>query len=464
MAEITRDGASTQEEEVRRADRSTKETPPPFALVLVWSAHDRARVGEAIVVSQTSVFGRGAETTSDRETRSVVCRRRPFRAAITGPINDPFLSRAQLKLTPRSDGVHVESLGKRPMLLRGSETREGQAHEGDLIEVQGRCIFLCVRCTEMRQPTYPDFPFGTADAHGLVGESLPIWKLRERIAFVAARDEHVLITGPTGSGKENVARAIHAMSPRAKKPIVARNASTLPPGVIDAELFGNAANYPNAGMPERIGLVGQADGSTLFLDEIGEMSPELQAHLLRLLDNPSEKGGEYHRLGESKPRRADIRVICATNRGPDEIKHDLLARLGMRVEVSGLDARREDAPLIARHLLKRMRGKDPSIDAFFESDEPRISTGLAHALLRPAWTGHVRELETLLWDAIAESSGSELQAPAATKQVEPPRTWSAEEIRAALDKHGGVRDRAWRELGMKNRFVLLRLIQKYELE
>jgi transcriptional regulator with GAF, ATPase, and Fis domain len=144
------------------------------------------------------------------------------------------------------------------------------------------------RAPYLRATTAPPFSFGAPDPHGVVGESPAIWRLREALAFVARRAEHVLVTGPSGVGKELIARAVHDLSARAKKAFVSRNAATLPSGIIDAELFGNAKNYPNAGMPERAGLVGDAHGGTLFLDEIGELSTELSSHLLRLLD-----GGEY---------------------------------------------------------------------------------------------------------------------------------------------------------------------------
>src|SRR5262249_49824490 len=156
----------------------------------------------------------------------------------------------------------------------------------------------------------------------------------------AARAGHVLLVGPSGCGKELAAQAIHARSTRASRKLVSRNAATLPPGLIDAELFGNVANYPNAGMAERPGLIGEADGSTLFLDEIGELPETLQAHLLRVLD----EGGEYQRLGDARRRKSDLRLVAATNRSIDELKPDLAARLPLRVALHGLDERPEDIP------------------------------------------------------------------------------------------------------------------------
>src|SRR6185503_16398678 len=116
------------------------------------------------------------------------------------------------------------------------------------------------------------------------------------------------------------ARALHELSPRAERRLVSRNAATLPSGLMDAELFGNAKNYPNPGMAERAGLIGEANGGTLFLDEIGELPAELQAHLLRVLDGD----GEYQRLGDAQQRRSDFRLVAATNRDPSSLKHDFL--------------------------------------------------------------------------------------------------------------------------------------------
>jgi two-component system nitrogen regulation response regulator GlnG/two-component system response regulator HydG len=230
-------------------------------------------------------------------------------------------------------------------------------------------------------------------------------------------------------------------------------------------------NYPNPGMPERPGLVGQADGGTLFLDEIGELPSEMQAHLLRLLD-----GGEYQRLGEAKRRVADVRIVAATNRSVEELKEDLAARLALRVHLPGLDERREDVPLVARHLLLRAAAKDPQLGAtFFEgwngtAGEPRVTGELCRALVLHGYTTHVRELEGLLWRAAASSRGSELEltddvrraVKIAAREVSPVEL-GAEEVRAALARHGGVKDKAWRDLRLPSRHALHRLMRKLNI-
>jgi DNA-binding NtrC family response regulator len=332
-------------------------------------------------------------------------------------------------------------------------------------------MFLCVdRPRELPPEHVPARSFGLPDAHGIVGESAAAWELREQCARVGALSAHVLLLGESGTGKELAAQAIHAQSTRRGKKLVARNAATFPAGLVDAELFGNVSSYPNAGMPERPGVIGEADGSTLFLDEIAEMPHELQSHLLRVLD-----AGEYSRLGEATRRHADLRVIAATNRGPDALKHDLAARLALRITMPSLNARREDVPLIARHLLRRHARKDAPIGVRFfagwdgAQGEPRLTPALVRALVTHRYTTNVRELDSFLLRALVASRGSSLELPddvaSEIVRAHKPRLasqpYTAEQIRAALDRHAGVREKVWRELGMANRYVLKRLMKKY---
>jgi DNA-binding NtrC family response regulator len=133
--------------------------------------------------------------------------------------------------------------------------------------------------------------YGGPDAHGIVGESPAAWDLREQLARAAATDDYVLIQGESGTGKELAAAVLHKGSKRAKGPFVAHNASNFTLSLLDSELYGNSANYPNPGMPARQGLFGSADRGTLFLDEVGECPLEVQAHLLRVLDAGTGKSG-----------------------------------------------------------------------------------------------------------------------------------------------------------------------------
>ena len=464
-------GKTTLEPE--RAGRKAPEgKSDALALVVVWAKNERSRLGEVLFPTEHCFFGRGP-VDDDEETRVGFLRQRPKKNTPAPDIEDAFVSRRALEMRANDDAIEMKAVGKRKLRFNETEVESAVVNEGDYIELDGLFGFFCVR----RPTTLPDGAadlepktFGHADAHSIVGESAAAWALRTQVAFFGKRNAHVLVTGSSGTGKELVAQAIHRLSARAKKEIVARNAATFPSGLIDAELFGNLANYPNSGMPERPGLIGQADGSTLFLDEIGELPSELQAHLLRVLD-----GGEYQRLGESKRRVADIRLIAATNRSIEELKEDLGARLGLRLHLPGLDERREDVTLIARHLLSRTAAKDPQIgERFFEGwdgthGEPRLSADLARALVLHGWTTHVRELDGLLLKAASGSRGDELELTddvrklvkiAAPKEV---TEVSADEIRAALARHGGVKDKAWRELRLPSRHALHRLMKKLSI-
>jgi DNA-binding NtrC family response regulator len=229
---------------------------------------------------------------------------------------------------------------------------------------------------------------------------------------------------------------------------------------MDAELFGNAKNYPNPGMVERPGLIGEAHGSTLFLDEVGELPLTAQAHLLRVLDR-----GEYQRLGEARARMSDFRLIAATNREASALKPDLLARLTFRIAVPDLNARQEDIPLLARHLLRCMaeRGDPAALDLFAGRDpqaEPRIPLSWMLKLLRHRYQANVRELEGLLWGAMGAPESPEASAiPPA-----PLAATSPERIRHCLDENNGSIEHTWRALGLSSRFSLLRLIKQYGLE
>jgi len=284
------------------------------------------------------------------------------------------------------------------------------------------------------------------------------------LEFVGSRPGHVLIHGESGTGKELAANAVHRASKRSGT-LVARNAATFPDTLIDAELFGSAKNFPNAGMPERTGLIGAADQGTLFLDEFAELPLAQQTRLLRVLD-----AGEYQRLGESALRRADVRVVAATNRPLSDLRHDVAARFAFRVHTPNLAGRFEDIPLLVRHLLQQVARDDEQLRArFFQPDgEARVSSGLLLGLLREPAVGNVRSLRNLLWRSLAESPGDTLLWPTSPPLSVPPASASAAEgggerarIRQVLDKNQGSIDKTWRELGLSSRFALNRLLKKH---
>jgi DNA-binding NtrC family response regulator len=376
----------------------------------------------------------------------------------------PALSRYQVSLTALAgDRLRLRNEGQCALMVNDAVVDAADVGEGDLVRLGKQLLFICVRRALGLAPedaAAADFPFGAPDRDGIVGESQATWELRTQVARIAGKAGHVLITGESGSGKELVAQAIHALSPRAGRSMIARNAATLPPALIDAELFGNARNYPNPGMAERPGLIGEAHQSTLLLDEFAELPQEAQAHLLRVLD-----AGEYHRLGESQARRSSFRLIAATNRDPGVLKHDVRARLQFHIAVPALDARRDDIPLLARHMLEAQ----PELAALTGSNgQPPVPLRVMAQLLRHRYRTGVRELRTLLWQSLTGGEPTPAAAPAGREPPPPPLTGgsspTAEQVRRCLDENNGVLEPTWRALGLKNRFALLRLVKRYDLE
>ena len=487
---MTSSGGSTQFElSMLRGTDSAEWARVQPVLQIAWSVSEPERIGEIFVPpaggdpAPAALICRGGDLPDDVAVRLVPIRQRPGRNTPMGPLPTPTLSRSQLLVRTTPDGLlEIENLGRPPLTIRGEEVRQTRADVGDVLTI-GTSMVLQVLLRPERMyalRSWPDElspPFGEPDRFGIVGESSRNWSLREDLAFAAARDGHVLLTGESGTGKELGARVIHGLSPRGKRPLITRNAATLPSGLIDAELFGNAKSYPNPGMPARSGLIGEATGSTLFLDEVGELDHDLQAHLLRVLDSD----GEYQRLGESQVRRSDLRLIAATNRDPKELKHDLAARLVHRVRVPTLAERRADLPLLMRHLLYQAAASDPAIGSrFFDTHEhtgrmrPRIDVKLVDALLRHRYSTHVRELSRLLWLTMSGSRGHTLRIVPEVEEIldlpgheetgTAPTELSAELIVETLERCEGVQARAWKELGLRNRFQLRRLMKKYGID
>jgi len=430
-------------------------TPRP-ALALLWARDEPGRSGDLLLPTEEEVtIGRAA---------GGWVRQRPGEQAPADPLNSQRISRRTLMVSRAGDRLSIKALGPAPMRINGRQMGQATLEPGDLVEIERRLLLLCVTRTPALPGDARDYPhrFGEPDESGFVGESEAAWRARVRARFVGRRNAHALILGESGTGKELTARAIHRHSKRSRAGLISRNAATLPEGLVDAELFGNIRNYPNPGTPERPGLIGQADGGTLFLDEIGEMPEALQAHLLRVLDS-----GEYQRLGDARPRRADMRLIAATNRSPESLKHDLAARLRLRIELPGLNERPEDIPMLARHLLLGLARDDRELESlFFEGGEPRLSMALIRALVTHNYTTHVRELEGLLWRAIDYSESGELKPPRemrAPREVEAGEL-SAARVRAALAEADGVKSRAAELLGLRDRYQLRRLMKKLGVE
>ena len=435
-----------------------------LALVIAWSAAEPWRTGEVALFGMEAreafTLGRG----DGDGPRVVFHRQRPGVLEARPGLEGAAISRKQLEVRLRAGGLSIERVGRCPMRVNGTDLDRALLAPGDVVHLVGQLVLFCT--LRPRGPLAPceyyreSSELGAPDSLGIVGESPAAWALRDRLAFAGTLDVHTLLLGESGTGKELAARAVHRLSARSAKKLVARNAATLPAGLVDAELFGNVKNYPNPGMPERPGLVGEANGGTLFLDEIGELPQELQAHLLRMLD----RGGEYQRLGEAKTHHADIRFIGATNRSMESLKHDLLARFQLRIGVPALAARKEDLPLIAHHLASRMRRENPQLVSLARrADDKPLSTAEVDVLLRRDYPANVRDLETALLEAFAPKAiDRPLAVPAGAARA---AVVSADEpsealLRDVIAKHGTGRD-ATKALGLGSRYELLRLMKKY---
>jgi len=239
---------------------------------------------------------------------------------------------------------------------------------------------------------------------GLIGMAPGIRLVLDQARRVAPTLATVLITGPSGTGKEIVAKEIHRRSGRRQDRLVTVNCTAIPEQVLESELFGHVKGAFTGAYQDKGGLVESACGGTLFLDEIGDLSPVMQSKLLRLLQE-----GEYRPVGSVRTRRADLRFIAATNRNLKEairqgsFREDLYYRLKVvHLELPSLRGRSEDIPLLAQHFLSkhaRRHGK-PGVR--------RISPSAMEALQRYDFPGNVRELENLIEQGLVFCSGSTL--------------------------------------------------------
>lgn len=240
----------------------------------------------------------------------------------------------------------------------------------------------------------------------LVGESRAMQQVQEVIRLVGPRRSTVLITGETGTGKEVVARAIHSASPRAHLPMVAVNCTALPENLLEAELFGHVKGAFTGAITNRIGRFEQAHRSTIFLDEISEMPLELQAKLLRVLQER-----EFQRLGSSETIKVDVRVLAATNVNLAErvqqgkFREDLYYRLNVvPLAIPPLRERRRDIPLLVHHFIEKVcRQEDLPLR--------EVTPEALQRLTRYDWPGNVRQLENAVETAIALSGDRRILYP-----------------------------------------------------
>jgi two-component system nitrogen regulation response regulator GlnG/two-component system response regulator HydG len=269
-------------------------------------------------------------------------------------------------------------------------------------------------------------PFGLPNALDLIGEAPETWRMLDELAFAARMGGHVLLRGETGTGKEPAARAIRLMGPEAAGPYIAISAGNVPPGLVEDALFGHVKNVTHSGMGATIGVVGQADGGILFLDEIARLSEELQIALLRVLD-----GGDYRQVGGQTNLTSRFRLIAALNREPERLIRDLRGRMAHTVWLPTLANRREDIPLLLRPLLAKAAAKAPDLVAALLTKQADGTTEivppveLLDRLMRvEAFEGNIRDLESALNEQLRGSP--DLRPPALASVPAPARTDGAE--------------------------------------
>lgn len=238
----------------------------------------------------------------------------------------------------------------------------------------------------------------------IISRSKDFQKVLRQIEQVASTDATVLILGESGTGKELIARAVHNISNRSKRPLVKVNCATLPANLIESELFGHEKGAFTGAMERKIGRFELADGGSIFLDEIGELPVELQAKLLRVLQE-----GEFERLGNPKTMKVNVRVIAATNRNlqqaieKKEFREDLYYRLNVfPITCPPLRERKEDIPLLVKHFCQKHEAK-------IGKKISNVPSKVLDALMRYNWPGNIRELENIIERALILSQNGTLE-------------------------------------------------------
>jgi two-component system response regulator AtoC len=242
---------------------------------------------------------------------------------------------------------------------------------------------------------------------GIIGKSRTMQKLFQLLETVAATNSTILITGETGSGKEVIARAIHQNSTRKMHRFVALNCSAIPETLLEAEIFGHVRGAFTGAVGNRQGRLEQAHKGTLFLDEVGTMSPSLQMKLLRVLQER-----EFERVGDSHTVKVDVRVIAATNSdlpkmvAQGEFREDLYYRLNViPVQVPPLRDRKEDVPLLVQHFLDKLSREAVAGGTSRNAKPPTVSQDAMRRLMAYPWPGNVRQLENTVERALAFTAG-----------------------------------------------------------
>jgi Nif-specific regulatory protein len=312
----------------------------------------------------------------------------------------------------RLDAVICAPIGSDPpvgvLYLQGQARLDGLGDaEAEQVEKFARVLAPIAgsRFQERSEPLVdPTAPFRRhLKLQGLLGQSQALANLFAEMEFVARLNVSVLITGETGTGKNQMARVIHDNSPRASAPFIGLNCAAIPDTLFESELFGARKGAHSTAVRDMEGKVSAAEGGTLFLDEIGELSPSAQAKLLQFLQTK-----EYFPLGDTQARKADVRILAATNQDLEEavkqrrFRDDLLFRLNVvSMRLPSLSERRSDLPLLARHFCEK------AVEAH---GLPRVelSPDAIRSVQAAEWSGNVRQLEHVVQQATIRAAAQSL--------------------------------------------------------
>ena len=388
-------------------------------------------------------------------------------------VTDPTVSRHHVVISATAEGFHLRDLGStNGTFLAGYRIESAYVEAGALIQLGETTVRFDVLEERVSQPLSDADHFGD-----VIGQSAPMRRIFGILERVAATDTTVLLDGETGTGKGALAEAIHRQSARANGPFVVIDCGAIPPNLIESELFGHERGSFTGAEERRIGAFESANGGTIFLDEVGELSADLQPKLLRVLE-----GRQVRRIGSVAPIPVDVRVIAATNR---DLRHevnegtfrtDLYYRLNvMRITMPPLRERREDIPQLIAHFYRNIARS---------TDAPPAE--LITRLLRQSWAGNVRELRSAVeravvlgesaaaTDAVISLGSSPRSSADAWPDMDFTQSfrdskeaavavWTRVYVRELLDRYGGNLSRAARAVSM-DRNHLRDLLNKYNHE
>jgi DNA-binding NtrC family response regulator len=474
---MSNDTASIPGEDLR--DLGIDLPPMVTGLLLVWASEEAARLGEVFLFDSLSRWlsiGRGPDSPGGH-TRAIPVRQRAGEHTFMHPLATRTTSADQTLVRATASGLELHNIGKHPMFVNGRQMSHATVRVGDLVHLLGQFVFLCVsRPLPMPQLRHTHVryigPFGEVNRFDMIAESLDGWSIIEWCAYAAKEDDHVLLRAESGSGKESAAKMIHGMGADPDAPFVAISARNLAESLLEDQLFGHAKDYPQKGMDPLRGAFALADGGTLFIDEIGQMSRKAQAALLRVLDS-----GEYQVLGEEGTRRSKFRLIAAMNGPESDLLFDLRKRLVLTFSLPNLVQRRQDIPLIVRHLLRKSHAKKPELTRHLVREQADGSEDvvppvafIVDLLTRETLDGNVRDVIAAVKQMIFETTPPQGGGDVRVRQESDPgegdeidaargKKLTQGEIDWALGKYAGNVSAAARALGV-TRQTLYRAMER----